>query len=123
MKEMEKGLTFEEFIRLAQQETEIDDDCPMYKALQIINGRWRLVILYQLSKKPSFRYGELAKSIPTITKSMLSTSLTELEENGLVHRDQFNEIPPRVEYSLTDKGRALFPLFYDLYRWLSEYPS
>jgi len=53
---------------------------------------------------------------------MLSTALKELEENGHVTRIQFNEIPPRVEYSLTDKGRGLFPIFYDIYRWLSEFP-
>ncbi len=122
MKTMEKGLSFDEFIALAQQETEIDDDCLMYRALQTINGKWRLVVMYQLSKKESFRFGELSRTIPSITKSMLSTALTELEENGMVSRVQYNEVPPRVEYSLTEKGRALFPIFYDLYRWLSEYP-
>ncbi len=122
MKEWEKGLTFEEFLSRAQDDIEIDDDCPMYRALQTINGKWRLVVMYQLSKKDTFRFGELARSIPSITKSMLSASLSELEENGLVNRVQYNEIPPRVEYSLTEKGRALFPIFYDLYRWLSDYP-
>lgn len=119
---MDKGLTFEEFIEQAQKETEIGEDCEMYKAMQTINGKWRMVVMYQLSKKDSFRFGELQRSLPNITKSMLSTALKELEENGLVTRIQFNEIPPRVEYSLTDKGRGLFPIFYDIYRWLSEFP-
>jgi DNA-binding HxlR family transcriptional regulator len=119
---MDKGLTFEEFIEQAQKETEIGEDCEMYKAMQTINGKWRMVVMYQLSKKDSFRFGELQRTLPNITKSMLSTALKELEENGLVTRIQFNEIPPRVEYSLTDKGRGLFPIFYDIYRWLSEFP-
>ncbi len=122
MTEMEKGLTFDQFIERAQMETEITEDCAMYRAMQTINGRWRMVVMYQLSKKDSFRFGELQKSLPNITKSMLSTALKELEDNGLVKRVQYNEIPPRVEYSLTDKGRGLFPIFYDLYRWLSDYP-
>ncbi len=122
MKTVEKGLSYEEFMAQAQAETEVGEDCPMYRALQTINGKWRLVVMYQLSKRDSFRFGELQKSLPKITKSMLITALDDLEENGMVHREQFNEIPPRVEYSLTEKGRAFFPIFYDLYRWLSEYP-
>ena len=119
---MEKGLSFEEFIHQAQMETEITDDCAMYRAMQTINGKWRMVVMYQLSKKDSFRFGELQKALPNITKSMLSTALKELEDNGLVSRVQFNEIPPHVEYSLTEKGRGLFPIFYDIYSWLSEFP-
>ncbi|MBR4226338.1 MAG: helix-turn-helix transcriptional regulator [Candidatus Methanomethylophilaceae archaeon] len=122
MGDMEKGLSFEEFIERAQKETEITEDCEMYRAMQTINGRWRMVVMYQLSKKDSFRFGELQKSLPNITKSMLSAALKELEGNGLVSRVQYNEIPPHVEYSLTDKGRGLFPIFYEIYRWLSEYP-
>ncbi len=122
MTSMEKGLTYEEFTAKAQEETEISEDCQMYRALQTVGGKWRMVVMYQLSKRESFRFGELQKTLPKITKSMLSTALDDLEENGMVHREQFNEIPPRVEYSLTEKGRAFFPIFYDLYRWLSEYP-
>ncbi len=122
MVKMEKGLTYEEFIEQAQKETQISDTCEMYRAMQTINGKWRMVVMYQLSKKDSFRFGELQKGIPDITKSMLSTALKELEENGLVSRTQYNEIPPRVEYSLTEKGKGLFPIFYDIYRWLSEFP-
>lgn len=122
MGSMEKGLTYEEFIEAAQKETEISEDCEMYKAMQTINGKWRMVVMYQLSKKDAFRFGELQKSLPKITKSMLSTALKELEDNGLVTREQFNEIPPHVEYSLTEKGMGLFPIFYEIYKWLCEYP-
>lgn len=122
MGSMEKGLTYEEFIEAAQKETEISEDYEMYKAMQTINGKWRMVVMYQLSKKDAFRFGELQKSLPKITKSMLSTALKELEDNGLVRREQFNEIPPHVEYSLTEKGMGLFPIFYEIYKWLCEYP-
>ncbi len=122
MGSMGRGLSFDEFISQAQLETEITEDCAMYKAMQTISGKWRMVVMYQLSKKESFRFGELQNSLPNISKSMLSAALKELEDNGLVLRVQFNEIPPHVEYSLTEKGKALFPIFYDLYRWLSDYP-
>ena len=122
MGSMQPGLSFEEFMEQARRETEVSEDCEMYKAMQTIGGKWRMLVMYQLSKKDSFRFGELQKSLPNITKSMLSTALRELEENGLVSRTQYNEIPPRVEYSLTGKGRGLFPIFYDLYVWMSDYP-
>ncbi len=68
------------------QKTEITEDCAMYRAMQTISGKWRMVVMYQLSKKDSFRFGELQKALPGITKSMLSAVLKELEENGLVSR-------------------------------------
>ena len=63
------------------------------------------------------RYGEFKKALPEITGSMLSTALKELEADGFIHREQFNEIPPHVEYSFTEKGRDLQPIFYAIMVW------
>ena len=78
-------------------------------------------ILYELCQKPSYRFGELKKAIPKITNTMLTATLRDLEELGIVTREQFNEIPPHVEYSLTDKGRALFPIFVEMAKWGEAY--
>ena len=67
------------------------------------------------------RFGELRRNMEGITNTMLTSSLRELERDGLVSRAQFNEIPPHVEYSLTEKGRALLPVFYEMTRWGFRY--
>lgn len=72
---------------------------------------------YELCKHPSCRFGELKKAVPRITNTILSTMLRDLESLGIVHREQFNEIPPHVEYSLTDKEKALLPVFTELAKW------
>lgn len=66
------------------------------------------------------RFGELKKAYPRITNTMLSNTLRDLEELNIIHREQFNEIPPHVEYSLTDKGRALLPVFFEISKWSEE---
>ena len=90
------------------------DTCPVRRTLEILSGKWRSRILYELCQKPSYRFGELKKAIPKITNTMLTATLRDLEELGIVTREQFNEIPPHVEYSLTDKGRALIPIFVEM---------
>ncbi len=96
-------------------------DCEFMKAFQAITGKWRMVVIYQLNKQSASRFGELRKAIPGITNTMLTTTLRELEEYGIVSRVQFNEIPPHVEYSLTDKGRDLFPVFFEMIKWSAKY--
>ena len=96
---------------------EPDDDCPVRRTLEILNGKWRTHIIYELCKKPFCRFGELKRALPRITSTMLTSTLRDLEELGIVHREQFNEIPPHVEYSLTDKGKALLPVFCELAKW------
>lgn len=88
---------------------EPDDDCPVRRTLEILNGKWRTHIIYELCKKPFCRFGELKRALPRITGTMLTSTLRDLERLGLVRREQYNEIPPHVEYSLTEKGRALLP--------------
>lgn len=67
------------------------------------------------------RFGELKKMLKPITNTMLTNALKELEGDGLIHREQYNEIPPRVEYALTEKGRDLLPVFYAISQWGMKY--
>ncbi|WP_110954003.1 winged helix-turn-helix transcriptional regulator [Anaerosinus massiliensis] len=94
-----------------------DDICPVGFALKIIEGKWKLPIIWVLCQNGTLRYNELKRSIIGITNMMLTSSLKELEENGLVHRAQYNEIPPRVEYSLTESGKQLLPVLDEFAKW------
>lgn len=93
------------------------DNCPLTYALNLIGGKWRLPIIWALSQNPNVRYNELKRSIDGITNMMLTQSLKELEAYGIVGREQFMEIPPRVEYSLTENGEALIPALKALASW------
>ena len=80
--------------------------CPVEATLEVIGGKWKGVILYHLLERP-YRFGELRKTMPTITQHMLTKQLRELEADGIVHREVFPEVPPKVEYSLTEVGESL----------------
>lgn len=96
------------------------DNCPLTFALNLIGGKWRLPIIWALSKNGTLRYNELKRSIEGITNMMLTQSLKELEAYGIIARKQFMEIPPRVEYSLTDNGEELIPALKALASWGSK---
>lgn len=113
---MKNNLSAEEYLKRVLSEKP-SDSCPMRKTLELISGKWRTHIIYELCKKPSCRFGELKSALPKITNSMLSRALKDLEGYGIVSRKQFNEIPPHVEYSLTEKGKALLPTFTELAKW------
>ncbi|MGI6575607.1 MAG: winged helix-turn-helix transcriptional regulator [bacterium] len=93
------------------------DNCPLTYALNLIGGKWRLPIIWALSKNGTMRYNELKRSIDAITNMMLTQSLKELESYGIIERRQFMEIPPRVEYSLTEHGKSLIPALKALAAW------
>ena len=114
-------MSFEDFQRISCEEATCTEKCYVVKALQVLGGKWNLIVLYQLSKRPSFRFGELRKAIPNITNTMLTNTLRDLEELRVVSREQFNEIPPHVEYSLTKKGEDLFPIFFEMAKWSVKY--
>lgn len=78
-------------------------------------------MLYALCIQEPIRFGELKTNLPNITNTTLSSALRELEQYGLIQREQFNEIPPRVEYSFTPKGRDLMPVFYAIMVWGFKY--
>lgn len=85
--------------------------------LSIINGKWKLLIIYYLSKNGAVRYNELQRLIGQITYKTLSTTLKEMQADGLVHRKEYPQIPPKVEYSLTDKGKTLWPIIQEMCKW------
>ncbi|WP_243740184.1 winged helix-turn-helix transcriptional regulator [Aureibacillus halotolerans] len=89
--------------------------------LSVIEGKWKLIILCHLGLKGTKRFGELLKLIPTVTKKMLSNQLGDMEKDGLVHREVYPVVPPKVEYSLTDKGKSLFPILDVLESWGKNY--
>lgn len=117
---MKRNLTAEEYLSRIMS-VNVSDNCPMRRTLELLSGKWRTHIIYELCKKPICRFGELKKAVPGITSAMLSNTLRDLEKFEIVSRKQFNEIPPRVEYSLTEKGRALLPVFTELAKWGEQY--
>ncbi len=91
-------------------------ECPTEVALEIVGGKWKLVILEHLVAGVR-RFGELQRAMPAITARMLTRQLRELEADGLVLRTVYTQVPPKVEYSLTDVGRSLEPLLIQLRGW------
>ena len=97
-------------------------ECPLSKAVGMIGGKWKMRIMCALRVDGTLRYKELQQKIGGITPAMLSSSLKELEECGLLTREQFNEVPVRVEYSLTEHGEELFPILHRLVHWSRNEP-
>lgn len=117
---MKKEMTAEEYLTKIVP-GEAQSNCPVRRSLEVLNGKWRTYIIYELCKHPSCRFGELKKAYPRITNTMLTTTLRDLESLGIITRQQFNEIPPHTEYSLTEKGKALLPVFFELAKWGDAY--
>ncbi|AZD99536.1 winged helix-turn-helix transcriptional regulator [Pseudomonas chlororaphis] len=92
----------------------------MRRAFALLSGKWKLEIMWLLNQRV-YRFGELRKAISGITQHMLTAQLRELEKDGLVSRTVFAEVPPRVEYEITAKARALGPTMEALAIWWSEY--
>ena len=92
----------------------------MRRAFSLLSGKWKLEIMWLLNQRV-YRFGELRKTIGGITQHMLTAQLRELEDDGLVTRTVFAEVPPRVEYEITAKARALAPTLQALMAWWAEY--
>ena len=90
--------------------------CAMDITMHYIGGKWKTVVLWYL-RKDKKRFSELKKLIPNITEKMLSLQLKDLERNGIIRRKLYGEIPPRVEYSLTDFGKTLIPMLEEIALW------
>ncbi|MBU2699994.1 DNA-binding HxlR family transcriptional regulator [Sporomusaceae bacterium BoRhaA] len=91
--------------------------CPITYTLSVVGGKWKWLILYKLFENGVQRYGELKRNIPLITHKMLSHQLKELELEKLIYRNEYHQIPPKVEYSLTEKGKTLIPILQLMSEW------
>lgn len=94
--------------------------CPLELTRDIIGGKWALLIIWNLSKK-TMRFNELKKAIPNATQKMMTQHLRKLESFGIVHREVYPQVPPKVEYWLTETGKSLLPVLEVLYGWGSKY--
>jgi len=92
-------------------------------AFEILSGKWVPLIIWHLSGADTRRFGELRRLMPKVTQKMLTQQLRNLEKYDIVHRKEHPGIPPAVEYSLTEMGRKLIPLFEDVNTWTVEYLS
>ncbi len=91
--------------------------CGLKKVLDIVGGKWKIMILCVIDKEGTVRYGDLRRSVFGITNTMLANSLKEMENDGLVERKQYMEMPVRVEYSLTEKAESIVPILLQLKKW------
>lgn len=94
---------------------------PFAYAMSLIDGKWKMHILFWLWKKEVLRYNELKRSLGTVTHKMLSTQLKELERDDLIVRTEYPQVPPKVEYSLSERGKTLMPVLQLLCRWGTEH--
>lgn len=97
-------------------------NCPVTRTISIIGGKWKPIILNCIGDR-TIRFGKLNQIIPSISNKVLSGELKELEQYGLIHRIEFTEMPPRVEYSLTNTGKSLLPLLQELANWGSTHTA
>lgn len=100
---------------------EKDIRCPLEYALNVFCGKWKSRIICALARFTTMRYSELRTELGNITDTMLANSLKELQADGMVTRTQYTEIPPKVEYSLTEKGYSVVPLLFKINDWGMEY--
>ncbi len=96
------------------------DRCPVTATMGVIGGKWKLLILYLISNEVN-RFGKMGMLLKDISKQMLTTQLRELENDGIIERKIYPEIPPRVEYFITPKGQSLMPIIHLMRDWGNEY--
>lgn len=106
-------------MRAKTQQRNISTDCGVEAAIEVIGGKWKGVILYHLIGGTK-RNNQLMRLLPNITQRMLTRQLRELEDDGLVHREVYPQVPPKVEYSLTAKGKSLTSIIHALKDWGEE---
>lgn len=94
-------------------------NCPVSATIQLIGGKYKALLLWHLTNK-ILRFNELRKLVPEATPKMLTQQLRELESDGLIHREVYPVVPPKVEYSLTARGKSLFPILKAMYDWGAE---
>ena len=95
-------------------------NCPVETTLMLISDRWKVLIIRDLLEGTK-RFGELKKSLGNVSQKVLTSNLRSMEESGLLTRKVYAEVPPRVEYSLTNHGQSLMPVLHAMYNWGKEY--
>ena len=119
---MEEKMSYKEFlVRVKEGIVTPSGNCPVTPVLLLLQGKWKSQVLYELCVNDIVRFGQLKKNLPGITNTMLTSTLRELEADGVIVRKQFNEIPPHVEYSFSQKGKDLMPIFYAMMNWGFKY--
>lgn len=94
-------------------------ECPVTRFLGLVGGKWKLLLIFHIEAGTN-RFGALARAVPAISKQMLTSQLRELESDGILHREVYPVVPPRVEYSLTEFGRTLLPVIERIKDWGGE---
>lgn len=107
-------------MRKKEQLNSIIEICPVRNVIARFGNKWALLVILVLSEQGPIRYNELGRKIPDISSRVLSNTLRTLEADGLVVRKSYQEVPPRVEYSLTDTGRSLVPIILELTAWAQK---
>ena len=95
-------------------------DCPIRNIMARISDKWSLLVLYALQETPVMRFGELQKAMPDVSQKMLTATLRTLQEDGYVNRKVYAQVPPKVEYSLTERVESLLPHINALLGWAKE---
>jgi len=93
------------------------EKCPMYHTMSILEGKWKWIILWEIYEAGIIRYNKLKDTLQPIAHKTLSHQLKELENNQLIHREQYNQVPPKVEYWLTEEGKTLIPILDLMFQW------
>jgi len=96
--------------------------CPLELSIDLIGGKWKCVILWHL-RKGALRFSQLKRRLPGVTQKMLTQQLRDLEDNGLIFREVFPVVPPKVEYSLTEVGKTFVPVLRSMYKWGRSYSN
>lgn len=106
-----------------EKKQEVEIRCPLEYGLNIFSGKWKSRIIYLLAVNGPVRYSTLRKEIGNISDAVLASVLKEMMADNIIRREQFGEIPPRVEYSLTEKGRSALPMLFNICQWAAQYVS
>lgn len=104
-----------------QKKMQEDIRCPLEYGLEVFGGKWKSRIICVLAEKKTLRYSELRREMANITDTVLATTLKELIADEIIRRKQFDEIPPRVEYCLTEKGGSVVPILRSICQWAGFY--
>ncbi|WP_297334229.1 helix-turn-helix domain-containing protein [Flavobacterium sp.] len=98
-----------------------EENCPVTAAMKVIGGKWKPILINAVYQTSPARFGELKRSVTGITQSMLTAQLRELEEDGIINRKVYAEVPPKVEYTITEFGMTLQPVLQSLGNWGQTY--